>query len=82
MRLRAGPGSQGLSHPEPGAGQLGCTGAAPAPGIEHSPGDGDGLRPGRDVGLWVGSAQQGPWLGRAGLWGAVALLHGLTALGG
>ena len=51
---RAGPGSQGLSHPtsqeqgQPGRG----TEAAPGPGIGHLPGDRP--RPGRDVGPQVG----------------------------
>ena len=31
-------------------------------------GDGDGPRPSQDVGLQVGPAQHGLWLGRAGLW--------------
>lgn len=35
---------------------------APSPGIGHLPGEGDGLRPGQDVSLWVAAAQQGAWL--------------------
>jgi len=46
------------------------TGAAPAPGVGHLPGDGDWPRPDQVVGLRGGPAQQGPWPGRAGLWGA------------
>jgi len=68
-----GPPGQGLAawgHPtaQPGAGQLGGTGAAPATGIGHLPGDGPRLS--RDMGLQVGPAQQGLWPGRAERWGA------------
>ena len=45
-------------------------GAAPALGIRHFPGDGDGPRLGWAVGPQVGPAWWSPWPGRAGLWGA------------
>ncbi|KAK4823432.1 hypothetical protein QYF61_002118 [Mycteria americana] len=56
--------------PQPEAGQLGGTRAAPAPGIGHVSGDGVGMRLGQDMVPWVGPAQQGPWLGKGGPWGA------------
>lgn len=52
-----------------GAGLPGGKRAAPAPGIGHLPGDGDGLRMGQDVGLWMGAAWQRPWPNRTGLLG-------------
>ena len=61
--LQQGP----VQLPQPGTGQLGGTRAAPAPGIVHLPGDGNGLRLGWDVHLQVGLAQQHPWQDRAGL---------------
>jgi len=54
---RTGPGSLGSSHHgSQGAGQSGAPGEAPAQGIRHLPGDGNGPSPGHDVGLWVGLA--------------------------
>lgn len=62
--LRAGPGSQNPSHPQPGAGQPEGTGVAPVLGIGHLSRDepGHGLaggpsswpmaRQGRAVGSW------------------------------
>lgn len=38
---------------------------SPSSGIGHSPGEGDGLRTGQDVGLWMGPAWQGQRPGRA-----------------
>lgn len=66
---RARPGSQGPSCSQPGAGWPGGTRAAPAPGIRHlcGDGDGDGLRPGCDMGPRVGLAWWDSWPGRAGL---------------
>lgn len=54
--VRAGPGRS-----QPGAGELGGTGAAPAFG--HLPRDRDGLRLGQDTGLKVDPALWDPWLG-------------------
>jgi len=54
--------------PQPGAGQLGGTMAAPELGVGHLPWD--GLKPGWNLDTRVDSDRQGPWLGRAGLWGA------------
>ena len=48
----------------------GGTGAATAMVTRHLLGDRDGPMLGWDVGLQMDPAQQGPWLGRAGLWGA------------
>lgn len=66
------PGSQ--AHPTaPGRSRVaGVTGAAPAAGIKHLPGDRNGDRPrlGWDMGPCQGLAQWSPWPGRAGLWGA------------
>jgi len=47
--------------PQPGAGQLGGTGEAPALGIRHLPGDRDRLRLGQDVDPQVNPAWNGPW---------------------
>ena len=66
--LRAGPGSQGLSHPQPGAGQRRTTGQLQPLASGTSLGMGTGR--GWDVGPRVGPARQGPWLGRTRLWGA------------
>ena len=50
---RAEPGSLGLSHPQPGAGQPGGTGTALAPSIRHLCGDRDRPRLGQNVGPQV-----------------------------
>ena len=57
--------------PQPGVSSTGGTGAAPAMGIGQIPGDRDRLKPGQDVGPWLGPAWQHRWLGRAGPGGAV-----------
>ena len=73
----AGPGSQGLSHPSARAGSREHWGS---PSSGYLPGDRP--RPGRDVGLWVGPAQWGQWLGRAvGSWRPALLGKGLMTPG-
>ena len=61
-----GQGLAARAHPTAPAKSRAVQGAAPDLGIWHL--SGDRLRPGQAVGLWVGPAWQGPWLGRAGLW--------------
>lgn len=50
---KADPGSQACLPPQPGSRAVGRTRGSP------SPGDKNGLRSGRDVGLWKGSARGG-----------------------
>lgn len=72
-----------------GAAQAGRSLWAQAQDGQKDPGDWDRLM-GQNVGLWVGTAHQGPWLGRAGQGcgdletgpAAASLGQGLTALGG
>lgn len=62
--LRAGPGSQGLSHCSKRNRAARCTTAAPAPGAPPW----GRLRRGWALGLQVDLAGQGPCPGGAGLW--------------
>lgn len=66
QQLPVGQGLPRMTWP----GNRGAPEAATAQGIRHLPGARDGLRLGQDIGLWLGPAQWGPWLGRARLWGA------------
>jgi len=54
--------------PQPRAGHQG----SPRPEIRHHPRAKARTRLGWDMGLRVGPAQQGPWQGQTGLWGAGA----------
>ena len=72
-----GPGRQGLSQPQPGAGQPAGSGGSPDPGHRAPPlGQGQASL-GQEDGPQVGSAWQGLWPGRAGLWGAGDWQRGL-----
>lgn len=54
--------------PWPGSRAMGIAGTATAPDVGHLPEDGWGWA--GMQGSWGRLTQQGPWLGRAGLWGA------------
>ena len=71
---RGSPGHQSRAWqpgpvPFPSQEQLGVPGQPQPQAPGTSPARGQ-PRPGQVVGPWVGLARQGPWLGRAGLWGA------------
>lgn len=65
---KADPGSQACLPPQPGSRAVGRTRGSP------SPGDKNGLRSGRDVGLWKGSARGGGGMA-VGNWRPALMRH-------